>query len=105
MDWDKKIVSKELLLYLREQLVAALDTNSTADRRFEYTGITATVLVEAIRVKQSDSELEKILLSMCLFASSAMMGQWHKCHESDFSIEKIQAIYAQKSEKQGFKKS
>ena len=104
MNWDKRIVSKELLLYVREQLSAALDTKNTADRRFEYTGITATVLVEAIRVKQSDSELEKILLDMCLFASSAMMGQWHRCHESDFSVEKIQAIYAQESEKQDSKK-
>lgn len=97
-EWDKKIVSQELLQYLREQLISALETKDKTDRRFGEIMDTATVLQEAIWSNQHSSAIAGMLGYMVHFCINGGMGVWFKCDSTDFSIEKIEAVYSDRTD-------
>src|SRR5687768_8589191 len=96
MDWDRKLVSKDLLLYLREQLMAALETRDKADARFNEIGMITKFLTDAIWNKQDISEIADVIEDMYNAVYYSHLEMWSKCDEFClyFSIEKIESIYA-----------
>jgi hypothetical protein len=93
MDWDKKIVTQELLLYIRERLVAALETKHKDDPRFGQVLCAGNFLIDPIWQHQSYSMIAGLLETMEHDVNHATMGVWFKCDPSLYSPEKIAEIY------------